>query len=66
MRKLNISFLFKFFFICFLPGALFAQQTIFFEDVSADLELARELYSLGKYNSAFRQFEIVQNKYFYL
>ena len=58
MRKIKILFIFTFF--CFLSVSLVAQQTAFYTDVSADVQLARELYRQGKFNAAYRQFDKVQ------
>ncbi|HDR50346.1 MAG TPA: hypothetical protein ENN90_01825, partial [Mariniphaga anaerophila] len=54
-----------FFILLFIVSATFtdqAQKTAFFEDVTEEVQMARELYRLGKFNAAFRQFEKVQKQ----
>lgn len=54
-----------FFILLLILSATFtaqAQKTAFFEDVTEEVQMARELYRLGKFNAAFRQFEKVQKQ----
>jgi TolA-binding protein len=39
-----------------------AQETAYFKDVQKDIDVAKDLYEHGKYNAAFRQFEIIQQQ----
>jgi len=53
--------------LLFLPLLLFlhvhlnAQQTEYFTNIEEEIETAKELYRLEKYNAAFRSFEKIQN-----
>jgi len=42
------------------PLSMFAQQTAYFEDIEEEIQIAKELFEQGKYNSAYRQFEKIQ------
>jgi outer membrane protein assembly factor BamD (BamD/ComL family) len=46
--------------LLFCPLLMFAQQTAYFEDIEEEIQIAKELFEQGKYNSAYRQFEKIQ------
>ena len=39
-----------------------AQETAYYKDVQKDIDIAKDLYGHGKYNAAFRQFELIQQQ----
>ena len=47
-------------FLC--HNEIIAQQTAYFDNVKKDIDIAKELYSKGKYVATFRQFEKIQKK----
>ncbi len=54
--RIFISFLLLFLFY----NEIKAQQTVYFENVRKDIDIAKELYNKGKYVATFRQFEKIQ------
>jgi len=54
--RIFISFLLLFLF----HNEIKAQQTVYFENVRKDIDIAKELYNKGKYVATFRQFEKIQ------
>ena len=61
MKTINLI-LFTLLLIIQLQLELHAQKTDYFMTTEQDLKLARELFSQGKYNSAYNQFEKIQKK----
>lgn len=61
MKTIRTIFI-LFIFVLFSTHSLIAQKTAYFEDVAEEVQLARELFRLGKYNAAFYAFEKVQLK----
>ena len=55
------NLIFLLFFIFSVSGVS-AQKTAFFENVDKDIQIGKELYSHGKYDAVFRQFEKIQNQ----
>uniref|UniRef100_UPI0032178BA3 tetratricopeptide repeat protein n=1 Tax=uncultured Draconibacterium sp. TaxID=1573823 RepID=UPI0032178BA3 len=47
-------------FLILLHNEIIAQQTAYFDNVQKEINIAKELYSKGKYVSTFRQFEKIQ------
>jgi TolA-binding protein len=56
--RIFISFLLLFLFL----NETRAQQTVYFDNVRKDIDVAKELYRKGKYVATFREFEKIQNK----
>ena len=55
-------FIFLLILLAFVPAVLKAQQTVYYQSVSPDIQKARELYLARNYISALNEFEQIASK----
>ncbi len=56
----TIRFFISLLLVLFIHNEIFAQQTVYFDHVRQNIDVAKELFNKGKYVATFREFEKIQ------